>query len=102
MWTAAPRPWSAPGAPAWPDGQSNVQFGEGGAGTFSDGKLTTGTHDGRRRRGAGDLSTCFGAPADILWSARPHIGTDILRQVGAQYAARAFWSWAARCGFSIR
>ena len=59
---------------------SNVQFGEGGAGTFSDGKLTTGTHDPR-------ISTVFrtlveaGAPADILYQHKPHIGTDILRQV---------------------
>ena len=59
---------------------SNVQFGEGGAGTFSDGKLTTGTHDPR-------ISTVFrtlveaGAPADILYQHKPHIGTDVLRDV---------------------
>ena len=62
------------------DTTSNVQFGEGGAGTFSDGKLTTGTHDPR-------ISTVFralveaGAPADILYQHKPHIGTDILRDV---------------------
>ena len=62
------------------DTASNVQFGEGGAGTFSDGKLTTGTHDPR-------ISTVFrtlveaGAPADILYQHKPHIGTDILRNV---------------------
>lgn len=62
------------------DTASNVQFGEGGAGTFSDGKLTTGTHDPR-------ISTVFrtlveaGAPADILYQHKPHIGTDILRDV---------------------
>ena len=62
------------------DPSSNVQFGEGGAGTFSDGKLTTGTHDPR-------ISTVFrtlveaGAPADILYQHKPHIGTDILRDV---------------------
>lgn len=59
---------------------SNVQFGEGGAGTFSDGKLTTGTHDPR-------ISTVFrtlvdaGAPEDILYQHKPHIGTDVLRDV---------------------
>ncbi len=59
---------------------SNVQFGEGGAGTFSDGKLNTGTHDSR-------ISTVFrelvaaGAPADILYQHKPHIGTDVLRDV---------------------
>ena len=62
------------------DTTSNVQFGEGGAGTFSDGKLTTGTHDPR-------ISTVFrtlveaGAPADILYQHKPHIGTDVLRDV---------------------
>jgi uncharacterized FAD-dependent dehydrogenase len=63
-----------------PDRQSNVQFGEGGAGTFSDGKLTTGTHDGRISAVL-DTFHRFGAPEDILWSARPHIGTDILIRV---------------------
>lgn len=62
------------------DCASNVQFGEGGAGTFSDGKLTTGTHDPRI---AAVLSTLAGAgaPVDILWRQKPHIGTDVLRQV---------------------
>ncbi|MBQ3090554.1 MAG: hypothetical protein IJD21_08370 [Oscillospiraceae bacterium] len=62
------------------DTRSNVQFGEGGAGTFSDGKLTTGTHD--PRIGAVlDTLVEMGAPADVAWSFRPHVGTDILRQV---------------------
>ncbi len=59
---------------------SNVQFGEGGAGTFSDGKLNTGTHDGR----IGAVLEEFvhhGAPQDILWQQKPHVGTDILRSV---------------------
>ena len=57
--------------------ESNVQFGEGGAGTFSDGKLNTGTKDSRRPE---VLKTFvdFGAPDDILFDAEPHIGTDIL------------------------
>ncbi len=62
------------------DPESNVQFGEGGAGTFSDGKLTTGTHDPRIRHVLQTLVE-FGAPADVAWSYKPHIGTDILRQV---------------------
>lgn len=55
----------------------NVQFGEGGAGTFSDGKLNTGTKD---PRGEHILRTFvrFGAPHDILIDAKPHIGTDKL------------------------
>ncbi len=56
---------------------SNVQFGEGGAGTFSDGKLTTGIKDSRCREVFHQLVQ-HGAPEEILYSARPHIGTDKL------------------------
>ena len=59
---------------------SNVQFGEGGAGTFSDGKLTTGVNDPRIAH-VFDVFVSHGAPADIKWSHRPHIGTDVLRNV---------------------
>ena len=59
------------------DTESNVQFGEGGAGAFSDGKLTTGTHDVRGRQVLRDLAAA-GAPEEILWQAKPHIGTDRL------------------------
>ncbi len=62
------------------DPASNVQFGEGGAGTFSDGKLTTGTHDPRIRTVL-ETFVEFGAPRDVLYSHKPHIGTDILRTV---------------------
>jgi len=62
------------------DPASNVQFGEGGAGTFSDGKLTTGTHDPRISAVLATLAEA-GAPEDILWKQKPHIGTDVLRQV---------------------
>ncbi len=57
--------------------ESNVQFGEGGAGTFSDGKLTTGIKDPRCRE---VLKVFFenGAQKDIFTDAKPHIGTDIL------------------------
>ncbi len=61
------------------DPASNVQFGEGGAGTFSDGKLTTGIKDPRCRRVLETLAAC-GAPEEILWQAKPHIGTDRLCQ----------------------
>ncbi len=59
---------------------SNVQFGEGGAGTFSDGKLNTGIKDIRCRT---VLETFFefGANEDILIKAKPHIGTDVLQKV---------------------
>lgn len=61
------------------DPSSNVQFGEGGAGTFSDGKLNTQVRDrmGRNRFVLKTLVAC-GAPEEILIDARPHIGTDIL------------------------
>ncbi|MDD7652946.1 MAG: hypothetical protein SOY32_03845 [Candidatus Faecousia sp.] len=59
---------------------SNVQFGEGGAGTFSDGKLNTGTHDPRNRWVLEELVR-FGAQPNILYDAKPHVGTDVLRKV---------------------
>ena len=59
---------------------SNVQFGEGGAGTFSDGKLTTGIKDKLCRKVFLELAA-KGAPEEILWSAKPHIGTDKLAAV---------------------
>ncbi len=62
------------------DTESNVQFGEGGAGTFSDGKLTTGIKDPRCRE-VFLRFVDFGAPAEILYSATPHIGTDKLKTV---------------------
>ncbi|MBA73249.1 MAG: hypothetical protein CMO73_11295 [Verrucomicrobiales bacterium] len=62
--------------------ESNVQFGEGGAGTFSDGKLYTGIKD---RDGAVRLVleelVAHGAPSDILYKGKPHIGTDKLIRV---------------------
>lgn len=60
------------------DPSSNVQFGEGGAGTFSDGKLNTGTKDSRSRKVLEEFVAC-GAPREILYTAKPHIGTDHLR-----------------------
>ena len=59
---------------------SNVQFGEGGAGAFSDGKLNSGTHDKRRY----DVLKTFaehGAPKEILYIRNPHIGSDNLPKV---------------------
>lgn len=56
---------------------SNVQFGEGGAGTFSDGKLNTGTKDKRSKKVLQEFVK-HGAPKEILYNAKPHIGTDKL------------------------
>ena len=62
------------------DNKSNVQFGEGGAGTFSDGKLTTRIKDIRCRKVLEELVN-FGSPEEILYSYKPHVGTDILKEV---------------------
>lgn len=70
----------------WDDGilslNTNVQFGEGGAGTFSDGKLNTMVKDSHNRiRKVLETFAEFGAPGDILYINKPHIGTDVLKTV---------------------
>ena len=62
------------------DTESNVQFGEGGAGTFSDGKLTTGIKHPFCKTVFEEFVR-HGAPQEILWSGTPHIGTDHLVRV---------------------
>ena len=62
------------------DPKSNVQFGEGGAGTFSDGKLNTGVNN-PRIHWVLDQLVRFGAGEDILYDAKPHVGTDVLLDV---------------------
>lgn len=68
----------------WKDGvldtKSNMQFGEGGAGTFSDGKLSTMIHDPRCRFVL-EQFIAAGAPKEIIFKNKPHIGTDRLRDV---------------------
>ena len=66
------------GGPLWEE--SNVQFGEGGAGTFSDGKLTTRIGDPRCRFVLEEFVR-LGGPEELLWEQKPHIGTDRLRKV---------------------
>lgn len=84
------------------DEESNIQFGEGGAGTFSDGKLTTGIKN-EKCRFVLEMFHRHGAPEEILYLQRPHIGTDILHKVvksmrqeiialGATILFRAKWS----------
>lgn len=64
------------------DPQTNVQFGEGGAGTFSDGKLNTLVKDPLKRgQLVLELFTEFGADPSILYDHKPHIGTDVLAEV---------------------
>ena len=62
------------------DPRSNVQFGEGGAGTFSDGKLNTGVNNPRIGWILEQFVKC-GARENILYDAKPHVGTDVLLQV---------------------
>ena len=62
------------------DRENNVQFGEGGAGTFSDGKLNTGTHDSRISFVLRQFYE-HGAQESVLYDAKPHIGTDVLTGV---------------------
>ena len=80
--------------------ESNVQFGEGGAGTFSDGKLTTNIKNPRCR----DVLHIFaqaGAPEEILWEGKPHIGTDKL--VGVVKTMREqIVAWGGEVRFGAR
>lgn len=69
------------------DLQTNVQFGEGGAGTFSDGKLTTRINDGRCDAVLQEFYLS-GAPEEILYKSKPHIGTDRLRHVVSEIRKR--------------
>ena len=62
------------------DEKTNVQFGEGGAGTFSDGKLNTGVNN-PRIGWVLEQMVAAGAPEDILFDAKPHVGTDVLLDV---------------------
>jgi len=78
------------------DPESNVQFGEGGAGTFSDGKLTTRVRDENLGYALEKLVE-FGAPREILSLGKPHIGTDRLRTV-----VRKIREGLAAAGFEIR
>lgn len=78
------------------DTQSNIQFGAGGAGTFSDGKLLTRINDAHCTYILERLVE-FGAPADILTRAKPHIGTDVLRVVVDRMLERI-----AACGGEVR
>ncbi|MBR3967296.1 MAG: hypothetical protein IKJ91_09515 [Clostridia bacterium] len=78
------------------DVNTNIQFGAGGAGTFSDGKLVTRISDEKCSYVLRRLHE-FGAPDEILYKAKPHIGTDILRDVVERAAARI-----VECGGEIR
>lgn len=78
------------------DTASNVQFGEGGAGTFSDGKLTTGKNSPLITEVLHTF-VAAGAPPEILWKAKPHIGTDVLGGVIKRIRERII-----ACGGEVR
>ena len=80
MWTPGRRMWSGSGTRGCWTPPPTSSSERGGAGTFSDGKLTTGTHD-PRIGAVMDALVEAGAPADVRYSHKPHIGTDVLRQV---------------------
>lgn len=84
----------------WNDGEldknSNVQFGEGGAGTFSDGKLTTNIKNPRCNYVLNTFVS-HGAPNSILYSYQPHIGTDNLRKI-----VKSMRKEISRCEGSVR
>jgi len=82
--------------------ESNVQFGEGGAGTFSDGKLNTliKDKDGRSRKVL-QIFTENGAQEEILYEAKPHIGTDILTEVVKNMRSRIL-EWGGQVRFETR
>lgn len=90
----------------WQEGvlhpDSNVQFGEGGAGTFSDGKLNTLVKDpfGRNREVLRILVQA-GAPEEILYEAKPHIGTDILIAVVTNLR-RQILDWGGEVRFQAK
>lgn len=78
---------------------SNVQFGEGGAGAFSDGKLNTLVKDVQgRNQAALDIFIRHGAPEEIGYQSKPHIGTDILKNV-VKDMRRQIQDWGGTCLF---
>ncbi len=82
------------------DTRSNVQFGEGGAGTFSDGKLNTGIKDPRCRFVLEQLAAA-GASDDIVWQAKPHVGTDRLCTAVTQLR-RTIEEWGGEVRFETQ
>ncbi len=81
------------------DIRTNVQFGEGGAGTFSDGKLNTLVKDpDGRNREVLRIFVEHGAPEEILYESKPHIGTDILIDV-VQKIRKSIESYGGECRF---
>lgn len=79
------------------DPESNVQFGEGGAGTFSDGKLTSRSKDPLTKQ-VREILCAHGAPEEIRYSFQPHIGTDLLEKV-VRDMRETMRSWGADIRF---
>ncbi|MBN2783190.1 MAG: FAD-binding protein, partial [Pontiellaceae bacterium] len=83
------------------DPESNVLYGEGGAGLFSDGKLTARSKDRARIRRFFETLVACGASSDILIEAMPHIGTDDLTQIIPAIRNR-IWELGGACAFNSR
>jgi len=83
-----------------PDPDSNVLFGEGGAGAFSDGKLTTRIKDPRKGDVIRHLLAC-GAPESIAFDSRAHVGTDLLPRILRRFRSRLIGS-RAKVRFGVR
>lgn len=89
------------------DPESNIQFGEGGAGTFSDGKLNTGVKSPLKEKVLNEFVR-HGAPAEILYESKPHVGSDRLPQVVASMRrellqnGNTVWFETALTGFRRR
>ena len=79
---------------------SNYCFGEGGAGTFSDGKLTTGIKSPLCRKVFLEFAN-HGAPEEILYSGKPHIGTDVLSRIVKNMRERIL-AWGGEVHFNSR
>lgn len=80
--------------------ESNISFGEGGAGTFSDGKLTSRSKDSKKEY-VKHLLTQYGAPEEILIAQKPHIGTDRMRKIMFHFR-RDLENRGVRCFFNTR
>ena len=102
-WRSARATWRRFWAGGALDPESNVQFGEGGAGAFSDGKLNTGMQEpAHRARGAARRSMHAARRRTFCIMAHPHVGTDRLARRGTRHPGENPDVWAAKCCSSSR
>ncbi len=92
MLTAVKRKSGYSGKKGILDTECNVQFGEGGAGTFSDGKLNTGVNNPLSKTVFEEFVR-HGAPEEIMYEAKPHIGTDKIIRNRKEHKKRYYFAW---------